>query len=109
MKRFVLPLFSVLLLAACGDKEAGVGDTVAIHFEGFLDGVQFPGGTGDFDLKLGSGQFVPGFEDQLIGVKKGEVREVKLRFPDQYVPGLAGKEVMFKVTVNNIVSDNSDK
>ena len=102
MRKIILSLFAVLFLAACDDPAAKVGDTVSIHFEGFLNGEKFPGGTGDFDLKLGSGQFVPGFEDQLVGVKKGEVRDVKLRFPDQYVPGLAGQEVVFKVTVKNI-------
>ncbi|MDR1071960.1 MAG: FKBP-type peptidyl-prolyl cis-trans isomerase [Rickettsiales bacterium] len=102
MRKIILGLFAVLFLAACGEQEAKVGDTVSIHFEGFLNGEQFPGGTGDFDLKLGSGQFVPGFEEQLIGVRKGDVREVKLRFPDQYVPGLSGKEVLFKVTVKSV-------
>jgi trigger factor len=67
-----------------------------------LDGVQFPGGTGEYNLKLGSGQFIPGFEDQLIGARQGEVRDVKLRFPDQYLPGLAGKEVVFKVAIKRI-------
>ena len=102
MKKIILAIMAVFVLVACGEQEAKVGDTVSIHFEGFLNDVPFPGGTGDFDLKLGSGQFVPGFEDQLVGVKKGEVREVKLRFPDQYVPGLAGQNVVFKVTVKGI-------
>ena len=73
-----------------------------IQLQFIINGKQFEGGTGDYNLKLGSGQFVPGFEDQLIGAKKGEERDVKLRFPDQYVPGLAGKEVIFKVTVKDI-------
>lgn len=102
MRRIFATLVSVFLLGACEDKVAKDGDTLAIHFEGFIDGVQFEGGTGDHNLKLGSGQFVPGFEDQLVGAKKGEIREVRLRFPDQYVPGLSGKEVLFKVTVKDI-------
>lgn len=102
MKKIIFGLMSAFLLSACEDKIAKSGDTLAIHFEGFLNGVQFEGGTGDSDLTLGSGRFIPGFEEQLIGAKEGEVREVKLRFPDQYVPGLAGKEVMFRVTVKSI-------
>jgi trigger factor len=94
-----------LFLGAC-DSGAKNGDTVVINFEGFLDGVQFEGGTAEnFPLKLGSGMFVPGFEEQLFGMKKGDERDVKLTFPEQYVPGLAGKEVVFKVTVNDIVSE----
>ena len=91
-----------LFFSSSENRVAKHGDTVAIYFEGYLDGERFPGGTGNFDLVLGSGQFVPGFEEQLVGAKKGETREVRLRFPDQYVPGLAGQEVMFKVTINNI-------
>ncbi|MDR2268751.1 MAG: FKBP-type peptidyl-prolyl cis-trans isomerase [Rickettsiales bacterium] len=102
MKKIVLSLLAILFLSSCGEQEAKIGDTVSIHFEGFLNDIQFPGGTGDFELKLGSGQFVPGFEDQLVGAKKGEVREVKLRFPDKYLPGLAGQNVTFKVTVKDI-------
>ncbi len=92
-------------LGAC-DSNAGAknGDTVIIDFAGFLDGVQFPGGTANgFPLKLGSGQFVPGFEEQLIGAKKGDVRDVNITFPTQYVPELAGKDVVFKVTVVDIL------
>ncbi len=91
--------------AAC-DSNAGAknGDTVVIDFAGYLDGVQFPGGTAaGFPLTLGSGQFVPGFEEQLIGMNVGETRDINIRFPDQYVPDLAGKEVIFKVTVNEII------
>jgi len=102
MKKAILSIFAALFLAACGESEAKIGNTVSIHFEGFLNGEPFAGGTGDFELKLGSGQFVPGFEEQLIGAKKGEMREVRLRFPDQYVPGLSGKEVMFKVMIKQI-------
>lgn len=94
-----------LTLGAC-DSNAGAqnGDTVIINFAGFLDGVQFPGGTAEsFPLTLGSGQFVPGFEEQLIGAEKGESRDVNITFPTEYVPDLAGKDVVFKVTVLDII------
>ncbi|MDR1361101.1 MAG: FKBP-type peptidyl-prolyl cis-trans isomerase [Rickettsiales bacterium] len=100
----IMPIFAIcgaLFLTAC-DKAAKNGDTVKIDFAGYLNGEQFAGGTGQADLKLGSGQFVPGFEEQLVGAKKGEEREVKITFPEQYVPGLAGKDVIFKVKVLEI-------
>lgn len=96
-----------LVLGAC-DSNAGAqeGDTVVIDFVGYLDGNQFEGGTATgFPLKLGSGQFVPGFEEQLIGVEKGESRDVNITFPENYYPELAGKEVVFKVTVQDIVKE----
>jgi len=106
MKKFisVFAVCGALFVGACNADEAKTGDTVIIDFAGFLaDGTQFDGGTAKaFPLKLGSGQFVPGFEDQLIGAKKGEERDVKIRFPDQYVPELAGKDVVFKVKVVDI-------
>ena len=99
----ILAVCGSLFLTACDAKKAEKGDTVVIDFIGYLDGVQFPGGTGNaYPLELGSGQFVPGFEDQLIGATVGEERDVKLTFPKQYVPGLAGKDVVFKVTVKEI-------
>ena len=102
----IFAVFGVFALGAC-DSNAGAknGDTVVIDFAGFTqDGVQFEGGTATgFPLKLGSGQFVPGFEDQLIGAKKGESRDVNITFPENYVPELAGKSVVFKVTVQDIV------
>ncbi len=100
----VLAMCGAFALVAC-DSNAGAknGDTVIIDFAGFDNGVQFEGGTAEnFPLKLGSGQFVPGFEDQLIGAKVGEQRDVNIRFPDNYVPTLAGHEVVFKVTVKEI-------
>lgn len=102
-KAFLLIILTMLVMAvACGGPTAKMGNTVSIYFEGFVDGVQFPGGTGDFDLRLGSGQFIPGFEEQLVGVKKGEVREVRVRFPEQYAEELAGKDALFRVTVKEI-------
>ena len=106
MKKFmsVLGVCGVAMLAAC-DSNAGAkkGDTVVIDFAGYLNGEQFEGGTAyGFPLTLGSGQFVPGFEDQVIGMKVGETRDINITFPEQYVPGLAGKDVVFKVTVQEI-------
>ncbi len=96
-----------LILGACdGNAGAQNGDTVVIDFAGYLDGVQFPGGTAQgFPLKLGSGQFVPGFEEQLIGTTKGEARDVNITFPQDYYPELAGKDVVFKVVVQDIVKE----
>ena len=98
----VLAMCGAFALGAC-DSGAKNGDTVVIDFAGFDNGVQFEGGTAqNYTLKLGSGQFVPGFEDQLIGAKVGEERDVNIKFPDDYVPTLAGHEVVFKVTVKEI-------
>jgi trigger factor len=79
-------------------------DQVTIDFEGSIDGKVFEGGSAkDFNLVLGSGQFIPGFEDQVIGMKIGEEKVVKVTFPENYGGGdLAGKDAEFKVTVNNI-------
>ena len=85
------------------EKVAKNGDTVIIDFAGFLGTEQFAGGTAaNYPLELGSGTFVPGFEEQLIGAKVGEERDVNIKFPDDYVPTLAGHEVVFKVTVKEI-------
>ncbi len=89
-------------LCAC-EKTAKNGDTVIIDFAGFLGTEQFAGGTAsDYPLQLGSGTFVPGFEEQLVGAKVGETRDVNITFPTNYVPELAGKDVVFKVTVKDI-------
>ena len=64
---------------------------------------QFQGGTAsNYPLKLGSGQFVPGFEEQLVGMKIGESRDINITFPTNYYPELAGKDVVFKVTIKDI-------
>ena len=101
----ILGFDGAFTVAACDShaNTAKLGDTVVIDFAGFDNGVQFAGGTAEnYPLKLGSGQFVPGFEDQLVGAKIGEQRDVNIRFPDNYVPELAGHEVVFKVTVKEI-------
>ena len=88
------------------EKEGTVenGDTTIIDFEGFKDGVAFAGGTAQgYTLEIGSGSFIPGFEDQIIGMAKNETRELNLTFPENYgAAELAGADVIFKVTVHNI-------
>ena len=87
------------------DPDAAVaeGDVVNIDYEGKLDGEAFDGGTAQgYDLEIGSGTFIPGFEDGLIGMKKGETKDLELTFPESYVEDLAGKDVVFTVTVNAI-------
>ncbi|MEG0276357.1 MAG: trigger factor [Coprobacillus sp.] len=86
------------------DGEVENGDLTTIDFEGFKDGVAFDGGKADgHQLEIGSGQFIPGFEEQMIGMKKGETKELNLTFPEEYgMPDLAGADVVFKVTVHNI-------
>ena len=79
------------------------GDTADIDFEGFDNGVAFDGGKSEnFDLEIGSGSFVPGFEEQLIGMKAGEEKDIDITFPENYTPELAGKPVVFHVKVNEV-------
>ena len=84
--------------------ELKVGDTAVIDFEGFVDGVAFDGGKGEgHSLEIGSGTFIPGFEDQLVGMKSEEEREIKVKFPDEYFSkDLAGKDATFKVKLHEI-------
>ena len=85
------------------EKAAEMGDTANIDFEGFDNGVAFDGGKGDnFDLKLGSGQFVPGFEEQIVGMTAGEEKDINITFPENYTPELAGKPVVFHVKLNKV-------
>lgn len=85
------------------DKPAKLGDTVVIDFVGSVDGKEFEGGKAEnYSLELGSHSFVPGFEDQLVGVKAGEKKDVNVTFPEQYVPELAGKKALFKCTVHEV-------
>ncbi|RIM68834.1 trigger factor [Staphylococcus xylosus] len=88
-------------------KEDGAienGDTVNIDFDGYVDGEQFEGGQAEgYDLEIGSGSFIPGFEEQLVGVKTGEEKDVNVTFPEEYhAEELAGKEANFKTKVNEI-------
>ncbi len=85
------------------EKAAQLGDTANIDFEGFDNGVPFDGGKGEnFDLKLGSGQFVPGFEEQVIGMTAGEEKDINITFPEDYAADLAGKAVVFHVKLNKV-------
>lgn len=86
------------------DGPAAKDDVVVIDYEGSVDGVPFDGGKGsDFNLTLGTGTFIPGFEDQLIGAKAGESRDVKVTFPTEYhAPEMAGKDAVFAVTVKDV-------
>ena len=85
------------------DRKAKKGDTAVIDFEGFKDGVAFEGGKGEnYNLALGSGTFVPGFEEQVIGMKAGQEKDIEITFPENYTPELAGAAVIFKVKVHEV-------
>ena len=85
------------------ERPAKDGDTVVFDFEGFVDGKPFEGGKAEnYSLKLGSGAFIPGFEDQLVGTSAGEEKDVVVTFPQEYTPELAGKEATFKCKVHEV-------
>lgn len=85
------------------DGEAAKGDTVVLDFKGYIDGKEFEGGSADnYELVLGSGQFIPGFEDQLIGHKSEEKVDVEVTFPEQYIKDLAGKNAKFVCKIHEI-------
>ncbi len=89
------------------ERAAQMGDTANIDFEGFDNGVAFEGGKGEnFDLKLGSGSFVPGFEEQVVGMSAGEEKDIDITFPENYHKDLAGKPVVFHVKVNKVTVTN---
>lgn len=99
-----------MILAQSMQTEEKVGDVVengdiaTIDFVGLKDGVAFDGGTGnDYDLEIGSGSFIPGFEEQMVGMKLNETKDLNLTFPENYhASDLAGQEVVFKVTVKKL-------
>ena len=85
------------------DRPARMGDTADIDFDGYLNGERFDGGKAEgHKLELGSNSFVPGFEDQVVGMKIGEEKDINITFPEDYVPELAGKDVVFKVKLNSL-------
>ena len=89
------------------ERAAEMGDTANIDFEGFDNGVAFDGGKGEnFDLKLGSGSFVPGFEEQIVGMTAGEEKDIDITFPEDYHAELAGKAVVFHVKLNKLTVTN---
>ena len=91
------------------DRPAELGDTTVIDFTGYIDGEPFEGGDGDnHSLKLGSGTFIPGFEEQLVGVSAGEEKDVNVTFPEDYgAEELAGKPAVFKVKVKEVKATNT--
>ena len=91
-------------LVAVEDRPVEVKDTVVFDFEGFVDGKTFEGGKAEgYELEIGSNTFIPGFEDQMVGMKKGETRDLNLTFPENYgAADLAGADVEFTVTVHKI-------
>ena len=85
------------------ETEAAEGDTVVLDFVGKVDGVAFEGGTAqNYELELGSHSFIPGFEEQLVGIKAGEHRDINVTFPEQYTPNLAGKPAVFECDVHEV-------
>lgn len=87
------------------DRAAQMGDTANIDFDGYLDGERFDGGKAEgYALELGSNSFVPGFEDQVVGMKIGEEKDIDITFPEDYTPELAGKAVVFKVKLNSLTT-----
>ena len=87
------------------EREAQMGDTANIDFDGYLDGEQFEGGKAEgYSLELGSNSFVPGFEEQVCGMKIGEEKDLDITFPEDYVEDLAGKAVVFKVKLNSLTT-----
>ena len=85
------------------ERAVANGDTAVIDFEGFDNGIAFDGGKGEnYSLEIGSGSFVPGFEEQLVGMQIGEEKEINITFPENYHPELAGKPVIFKVKINEV-------
>ncbi len=91
-------------MVAVEDRPAEMKDTVTLDFEGFIDGEAFPGGKGeDYPLTLGSGMFIPGFEEQLVGVRTGESAEIHVTFPDDYGnEDLVGKEATFRCEIHKV-------
>ena len=85
------------------EREAQMGDVANIDFDGYLNGERFDGGKAEaYDLELGSGSFVPGFEEQIVGMNIGDEKDIDITFPENYAPKLAGKAVVFKIKLNNL-------
>ncbi len=90
-------------LVSVEDRAVENGDITVIDFEGFVDGVAFNGGKGEnYELTIGSGQFIPGFEEQIIGHTLGEEFDVNVKFPTEYTPELADKDAVFKIKLHEI-------
>ena len=92
------------------ERAAKMGDTAVIDFEGFLNGEPFEGGKGEgHELELGSGSFVPGFEEGVVGMKPGDEKDITLTFPEDYHADLAGKEVVFRVKLHEVKEHQAPK
>ena len=92
------------------DRESKNGDTLIFDFKGFVDGKQFEGGTAErHELKLGSGMFIPGFEEQLEGLKAGDSKNVEVKFPENYTEELAGKDATFECLVHEVKEEEIPK
>ena len=90
---------------AVEDRAAEMGDTANIDFDGYLEGERFDGGKAEgYELELGSNSFVPGFEEQIVGMNIGEEKDLDITFPENYTPDLAGKAVVFKVKLNALTA-----
>jgi trigger factor len=84
---------------------AAMGDSVVFDFEGFVNDVAFEGGKAEnYTLELGSGQFIPGFEEQMVGLKAGDQKDLKVKFPENYAAELASKDAIFKIKVHEVKS-----
>jgi trigger factor len=103
LERELAPLVERATRLVSVDREAKLGDTVVLDFDGFKDGQRFEGGQGtNYDLELGSHTFVPGFEDALVGVKAGDEKDIDITFPKEYPAELANQPAVFKVKVHEI-------
>lgn len=103
IEREMSPLVERATRLVSVEREAKLGDTVVLDFDGFKDGERFEGGQGtNYDLELGSHTFVPGFEDALIGTKAGDEKDIDITFPKEYPPELANQPAVFKVKIHEV-------
>ena len=103
IEREMKPLVDRATRLVSVEREAQMGDTVVLDFDGYLNGEQFEGGKGDnYSLELGSNTFVPGFEDAVVGMKAGDEKDIDITFPKEYPAELASKDVVFKVKAHEV-------
>ena len=109
MKKLLVAFMAcAFLLTGCasGDTVANKGDIVKVNFVGKLDGKAFSGGSANGQvIELGAGMYIPGFEEGIIGMKLGETKNVELTFPTNYYEDLAGKAVVFEITVTDLYKE----
>lgn len=105
VKKAIDDLAKMLVREELVERPAAMDDTAIIDFDVLVDGVPIDGGSAkDFNLVIGEGKMIPGFEDQVVGMKAGEVKDFKLTFPKDYNPALANKEAEFKIAVKQVLS-----